>query len=144
MRNLLIILILAGAALAAWFLLQGEDEGGGGNSSAEAAQAALDQIGINNLKEQDAKAKNSFYQDEFDECEKACKKANCGWFARKCKGRCKTECLKQLQARHGLTSLYTESASSKSNKIYDAFMYGRDGKPIEKPALVRPYNPLSA
>lgn len=143
MRNLLIILILAGAAIAAWFLLQNDGGGGSdGSSSAGAAGAALDQIGKNNLAEQELKNLDSFFQDEYDTCVSACKKANCGWFARKCKGKCKEDCLKQQQARYGLTSVYTSSQQSNTNKLYDAFRYGSAGAPIQKPAKVRPYNPI--
>lgn len=146
MRTILIIIILAAAALAAWFLLSNSsaDEG---NSDAEAAQAALDQIGLNNLKEQDLKNQTSFYQDEFDECLKACKKSKCCWLGcRKCKGQCRTDCLKQQQARYGLESLYTPSAGTGNNAGAGFFanLAGGNGTgAIVKPGKVREYNPLA-
>jgi len=102
MRTVLIVVILAAAGFIAWRLLNTES-----NSEADAAaaaEAALAQIGQNQLQEQQLKEQSQFYQLEYDECYAACKKSNCGLFARKCKGRCKTQCLQQLKDRykHGL------------------------------------------
>lgn len=126
MRNLVIILILAAAALAAWFLLQNNsstDE----SSAANAAEAALAQIGANKLEEEKLKGQSRFFQDEYDYCFSACKKNNCRRiFDRKCKGKCQTACLAQLQTRQGLNPIYNPTTGITT-----------------KPANVRTYNPIS-
>lgn len=140
MRTILIILIIAAAGLAAWFMLANQNnpnETDAPNSSD--ATDALAAIGKNKLQEQQLQNLNAFYQEEYDLCYKACKKANCGWFERKCKGQCKANCLQQLQARYGIEPTTNPGATTGSAL---GNWLANNGK-IVKPGKVREYNPIN-
>lgn len=138
MRTILIILIIAAAGLAAWFMLANQNnpnETDAPNSSD--ATDALAAIGQNKLQEQQLESLNSFYQDEYELCYKACKKANCGWFGRKCKGNCKAKCLNQLQSRYGIEPNPAATTGSALGNLL------ANNGIIVKPGKVREYNPIN-